>query len=87
METFLDLYLTRQGIEKGVVVSAKPLTTAALDKVHTLAERISGKKVLLEKKTNPALLGGFVLRIGDHELDQSVAARLERVRRKLKTSA
>jgi F-type H+-transporting ATPase subunit delta len=86
MESFLDVYLSQKGIAKGVVTSATPLSAKAVDSLQTAAEQISGKKVQLAQTIDPALLGGYILRVGDKELDQSVATRLERVRRSLKSA-
>jgi len=86
MMSFLDVYLAKKGVVKGTVTSATPLTAKALDSILTAAEGISGKQVQLAQVINPALLGGYILRVGDKELDQSVATGLERVRRSLKTA-
>jgi len=87
MTEFLELYFLRKGIIAGVVTSAAPLSGKAWDEVQALAYSISGKNVKLEKVINTALIGGFVLRVGDQQIDQSVANRLERVRRSLQATA
>lgn len=40
-------------------------------------------EVQLELKQNPALLGGFVLHIGDDEYDQSMRASIRNMRKSL----
>ncbi|MEP7105668.1 MAG: F0F1 ATP synthase subunit delta, partial [Chloroflexota bacterium] len=50
-----------------------------------LSERL-GKEVRLEVKVDPAILGGLVLQFGDRVIDASVAARLQRLRRRLLTA-
>lgn len=86
-EEFLRIYMLRKGYTTAQVISAQPLGEAALNEVMTLAERVSGMKIALEHTVDPALIGGFVLRIGDKQIDQSVASRLDRIRRNLKTTA
>jgi F-type H+-transporting ATPase subunit delta len=87
MADFLELYLLRKGIVAGYVTSATPLTAKALAEVQTLADSISGKQVQLVQTVNPSLVGGFVLRVGDKQIDQTVTSRIERVRRSLKATA
>ncbi len=81
---FLRQYLLRKGITSAKVTSARPLEAAALQQVQTLAERISGLKIELEQAVDASLIGGFVLRVGDKQIDQSVASQLGRVGRSLK---
>ena len=47
-----------------------------------LARRFGGK-VRLETAVEPEILGGLVLRIGDHLVDASVRTRLQQLRRRL----
>lgn len=67
------------------VVEARLRTAAALGApetealVHVLETRTK-KKVRLLSTTEPALLGGFVVRIGSEVYDASLATRLARVR-------
>ena len=44
------------------------------------------KQVQLEPREDPALLGGFVARIGDRFLDASLKTRLEAIRQKMKSA-
>jgi len=53
---------------------------------ETLAGRISkqmGREVRLTADVDPAIIGGLVLRVGDHVIDASLATRLRQLRRKL----
>ncbi|MGE5183198.1 MAG: ATP synthase F1 subunit delta, partial [Acidobacteriota bacterium] len=47
------------------VVSAKPLDVAQLSQIQTALEKLSGKKVTVQKREDPELLGGVVARMGD----------------------
>jgi F0F1-type ATP synthase delta subunit len=46
-----------------------------------IARTTGAKKVLLEKKTRPELLGGFCVRIGCRRLDYSVAGEIRRMKK------
>ena len=44
---------------------------------------ITGKTVLLTNRTDPALVGGITLRYAGVQLDDSIRARLDKLRRSL----
>jgi|BEDMetMinimDraft_2_1075160.scaffolds.fasta_scaffold00771_2 F-type H+-transporting ATPase subunit delta len=50
--------------------------------VKELEERVGGR-VIVEFKVNPSLLGGMVLRVGDHVIDGSLRTRLEQLKQAL----
>lgn len=56
------------------------------EQIRSLAQRIGdalGKEPILYSYTDPALIGGVALRIGDQLIDGSVAGRLRRMRQSL----
>jgi F-type H+-transporting ATPase subunit delta len=60
------------------------------DTVSTIGDRIeeqTGRDVQLSAKVDPEVLGGIVLRVGNMVLDASVRARLERLRRQVRSAA
>lgn len=73
----------RAGILRGTVTSATPLTETYFHKLQREVERLTGKKVLLERHQDPGLIAGLVVRIGDRIIDGSARARLEQVREQL----
>jgi len=71
------------GVAVAEVQSAKSLTP---DEISQLADTLSkkvGKKVELDIRTDPALLGGFVARIGSEVWDASVAGKINKFRESL----
>ena len=59
------------------------------DQVETLKQRIQtilGKEPVMYTYTEPAMIGGVKLRIGDQLIDGSVAARLKHIRRQFLSS-
>ena len=71
------------GVAVAEVRSAKPLNA---DEIRELAETLSnkiGKKVELDIKTDPKLLGGFVVKIGSEIWDASVAGKINKFRESL----
>lgn len=73
----------RAGIVRGKVTSAVPLSEAYFQKLQREIESLTGKKVLLERHQDPALIAGLVVKIGDRIIDGSARARLEQMREQL----
>lgn len=73
----------KQGVQKALVTSAIPLTDS--DKARTVAvlEKMTGKRVLLEEKIDPSIIGGLVVRVGDRVFDGSLKGSLEQLGRSL----
>ena len=64
------------GIARATVVSAEPLSEAYAERLSQELSTATGKRVVLDRKHDPDLLAGLVVRIGDQVIDGSVRARL-----------
>src|SRR5512145_1318536 len=73
----------RTGVLRASVTSAVPLVDAQAQQLTTELERLTGKRILLERSCDPSLLGGIVTRIGDHVVDASLRGRFEELERRL----
>ncbi len=60
--------------------AARPLADAEAEEIRSALEGRTRRTVRLRTETEPALLGGFVVRIGSEVYDASLASRLARVR-------
>jgi F-type H+-transporting ATPase subunit delta len=67
----------RKGLLRAEVTTAVQLSDGFYQKLLTTLEKLSNKRVVLDKKHDPALIGGVVLRIGDLVLDSSLKTRLD----------
>lgn len=76
---FDELKSEAEGVIDVTVTSAAPLAGEQLAKLSAALERRLGRSVRLQCDTNPALIGGAVLRAGDMVIDGSLRARLERI--------
>jgi F-type H+-transporting ATPase subunit delta len=76
----------RAGRVRALVTSARPLTADNVATIQAALEKVSGKKVLLEKKEDPTLLGGVVAKVGDVVYDGSVRTQLEMMRERFLAS-
>lgn len=78
------LYNNQKGIVKAIVTTAFALDDALKTKVLNKAKELVGdKQIQLENKIDEKLIGGFVLRIGDVQVDASITNKLNKLRREL----
>jgi F-type H+-transporting ATPase subunit delta len=65
------------------VVSAKPLDRSQLSQITATLEKLSGKKVSVQTREDPDLLGGVVAKVGDTVYDGSLRSQLRNLRDEL----
>jgi F-type H+-transporting ATPase subunit delta len=66
----------RAGIVRASVVSAEPLSEPFTEKLTEELKAMTGKRVVLEKRQDPELLAGLIIRIGDQIIDGSARTKL-----------
>jgi F-type H+-transporting ATPase subunit delta len=75
-----DLLDKRAGIEKAVIATAVPIGESERRDIVARLERETEKRLRATFAVDPALQGGLVVRIGDHQVDGSVRTRLATLR-------
>lgn len=82
---FLSQYKKLIGLTTVTLTTATPVDAANLDAIKTrlLASSETEKDVEIISKTNPEIIGGFVLQIGDKLYDNSIAYKLKQIRKTL----
>lgn len=78
---FINQYNIKQKIVNAKVVSAAPLSEANKQQIVADVQSIAGAQVQLHTAVDPALIGGFVLTVGDRQIDTSVATSLKRLQK------
>lgn len=73
----------QQGIQRAHVVSAAGMTDEETARLHSELERHTHSKIKLTAEVDPALVGGALVRIGDHVIDRSVRTLLDQIERQL----
>ncbi|MEK6479112.1 ATP synthase F1 subunit delta [Catalinimonas sp. 4WD22] len=76
-ESFEIQYRQHQGIVKANVTTPMPLNDVLRKKFIDMVASQTGKKIELEEKVDPSIIGGYVLKIGDQQIDNSVKAKLK----------
>jgi F-type H+-transporting ATPase subunit delta len=77
---YRDLADEAAGRLRAEVQTSKPLDEAAAGKLGATLEKLTGKKVRLERRVNAALLGGLVAQVGDTVYDGSLKTQLQKIR-------
>ena len=75
-EIFIQLSNEKLGIAVADVTAAGQLTETQLQELKEKLERVTGKQVSLREHSDPSLIGGVVVRIGDRRIDGSIKGRL-----------
>lgn len=78
---FNTLFDELNNLETAIVTTAFPITADLETKVLAKIATFSTKKVTLKNIVDPAIIGGFVLRLGDKQYNASVANSLQQLKR------
>jgi F-type H+-transporting ATPase subunit delta len=80
---FIDEYKLKQGIKEAIIFTADPLKP---EHKKEILEYISNKLKLnieLHDKVDPSMIGGFILRIEDQQINASIKSQLRKIKREL----
>ena len=75
-EEFHRQYNSYKGIVAAEVVTTFPLTEDMRKQFRAMVAKISGKSVELSERIDKSLIGGYILRVGDKQIDESISSRL-----------
>jgi len=82
-KNFLELYNIKKGVQKATVYTAVKLDSKLKASFEDLVAKSMNKKVDLKEEVKEDLLGGFVLRIEDQQIDSSVKSKLQDIKKSL----
>lgn len=80
---FAELFEAHQGIQRARVLTAVPLTGDQEARLKAELDRLTGKKVVLEKRVDRDILGGVVVHLGNTIIDRSLRHGIKRMRESL----
>ncbi len=78
-----QLVLDYKNEAKAQVTTAAPMDTAQQAQISHALEQYTGKKIILQTKIDPSILGGVIARVGDEVIDGSVRYRLSALQQQL----
>jgi F-type H+-transporting ATPase subunit delta len=83
-EEFINQYNEKKKILKAVVTTASGIDDATRKQVMNLVKGASESDVVLEEKIDKDIIGGFIIRVGDKQIDASIARKLSNLKRGFK---
>lgn len=85
IEGFLVKLAERRGEVTAEVTAAQPLTEAQQDALTEQLRRAVGRRVSVDIRVDPALLGGMVVKVGSRMVDGSLRSKLQRLQMAMKS--
>lgn len=83
---FAELVEADQGLVRARVVTAVAMPADLETKLRDKLAHVTGKSVILDKKVDPAVIGGVRVTLGDRVIDGTVRTNLDRLRKTLATA-
>lgn len=78
---FHNAYNEYKGIGKASVISTVPVDNELRAELETIVKKLSNKtQIELEEKVDKDLIGGFILNVGDRQIDASIKSKLKTLR-------
>lgn len=87
VQAFQDLLDVEQGVTRGMVRSAQPLSTDAKTTIEAKINKILNKKIVLTYEQDPKLLGGVVAQVGGWTFDDSIDTHIKKLNEELNRRA
>jgi F-type H+-transporting ATPase subunit delta len=84
---YINLFNIKRNITKAKVTSATALSDANKKTLVDELQKAIGGTVVLYTKIDPSLIGGFVLNVGDRQVDTSIAASLRKMKKEFAAKA
>ena len=75
-ESFKRIVDEAKGIGQAEVLTAVPLEPKTEQELTAKLERLAGKKILIQKKVDPSIVGGVIVRLGNKVIDGSVGQKI-----------
>ncbi len=82
-EEFQVLLDDFRAIEKAEITTAVPLSENEKQKIVNFLSNLTGKKVIVEEKVDPGIIGGMIARVGGKIIDGSTSSQLAALRKEL----
>ena len=80
---FLESYRREAGYKKAKLTSAVAIDPSTVEQFKTFIRKHFNSEVDLTCTADEKLIGGFVLQVEDQQIDASVSAKLQKIKREL----
>jgi F-type H+-transporting ATPase subunit delta len=84
IEAYLEKLAERRGEVTAEVVAARPLSEAQLTRLSDQLRRSVGRRVSVDTRVDPGLIGGMIVKVGSRMVDGSLRSKLQRLQLAMK---
>ncbi len=79
-EEFLAQYNVKMGLLHSTVTTTFPIDDKLRKEFKKIVKEVTGSEAILREEINEEIIGGFILKMGDRQLDESVSSSLEEIK-------
>jgi len=80
VKDFIEMYKVHMGIKTIILSSTSPISLEVKQKISLIIQDFYKSKVEFKEIIDKRLIGGFILRIDDQQIDTSVIAQLHKIK-------
>lgn len=84
LESVLNVFKEQVAKRRGEIIvsveTAQDLTAAQVKNLQAILKKETGANISLNTKVQPSILGGMIVTVGSHMIDDSVARKLEKLK-------
>ncbi len=80
---YLQFYKSLIRIKEAVITTAIPLSPKYRDDIYNFFTKKFKMNIELEEKVDSSIIGGFILRVEDQQIDASIQSQLRKIKREL----
>ncbi len=80
-------YREMRSILSGVVTTSFPINDELRTQFKGIVTKAYGKEVELTEQVDKDIIGGFILKVGDRQIDESIKNKLQRLKNKFKDNS
>lgn len=82
-KSFIDEYKLTKNIVTAEVLTAVQIGSDEKDRLKAIANSIHSGNIELKETVDSELIGGFVLQVGDKQIDESISRKLNEIKRRV----
>jgi F-type H+-transporting ATPase subunit delta len=83
-QEFVNQYKEKKKILTAVVTTANGMDDNIRKKIMEIVKGTGNSDVVIEERINKDVIGGFIIRVGDKEVDATIATKLQKLRQTFK---
>jgi F-type H+-transporting ATPase subunit delta len=84
IEVYLAKLAERRGELTAEVIAAQPLSETQLARLSDQLRRSAGRRVSVDARVDPGLIGGMIVKVGSRMVDGSIKSKLQRLQLAMK---